>query len=100
MSRWFVLWELQTFLNVWQFRLEIRLRGRTRREKRSGPYAKNGPSNAADARFQNRVEMLRSFVLSELQPFLHIGQNRVEMRLGTPNPSRKTLWASRVEMQA
>jgi hypothetical protein len=41
--------------------------------------------------------MPRSFVLSELRRILHIDQNRVEMCWSRPNPSRKTLWASRAE---
>jgi hypothetical protein len=43
--------------------------------------------------------MSRSFALSELQPILFVSQNRLEMVWSRPNRSRKTLWASRVEMQ-
>jgi hypothetical protein len=42
--------------------------------------------------------MARPFVLSALQRILFVSQNRLEMRSYTPNPSQKTLWASRLEM--
>jgi len=67
------------------------------------PFAAQGKKPCPDVtlavRLWPRVEISRSFVLRELRRFLHIWQNRVEMRLGRPNPSRKTLWGSRVEMQ-
>jgi hypothetical protein len=51
MSQSSVLSELQPILNVRQFRLEIRLRRKIRREKRSGRYANEAPSEEADAQF-------------------------------------------------
>ena len=80
MSPWLVLSELQTFLNVMQNRLEMRLSRQILREKRPGPLAKDDPGKQADMQFWPRIEMSRLFVLSELQPFLYIGLCRIEMR--------------------
>jgi hypothetical protein len=39
--------------------------------------------------FWARLEMARSFVLSELQLFLFVVQNRLEMRAGSPQKGQK-----------
>jgi hypothetical protein len=72
MSPWFVLSELQTFLNVRQNRLEMRLSRQILREKRSGPLAKHDLGKQADMQSWPRIKVSRLFVLSELQPFLMI----------------------------
>jgi hypothetical protein len=79
MSPWFVLSELQAFLNVRQNRLEMRLSRQMFREKRPERCRKDAPGEQADMPFWPRIEMSRLFVLSELQPFLYIGLCRIEM---------------------
>jgi hypothetical protein len=48
--------------------------------------------------FWPRLENARPFVLSELQQILFVMLCRLEIAWRRPNPSRKTLWASRLEI--
>jgi hypothetical protein len=49
--------------------------------------------------FWPRLEIARSFVLNELERILFVRLFRLEIVWRRPNPSRKTLWASRLEMR-
>jgi hypothetical protein len=69
----------------WTFlRQGKRVTARLRIAAQGKPFATQGKKPCPDVtravQLWPRVEMSRSFVLSELRRFLHIGQNRVEMQ--------------------